>query len=250
MARSLTPDEEFVPERLRPYMHHSHEDFWVSRCFQPEFLALIMHEGFLPIATEHARTVYLLPKLHIERCILEPRTFHVPKNVRKKAKPYTLKFNTDFDGVVRGCHDQHGIAWLYPEVVKGFRGLLPGIQLSANDEVRLHSVELWKDDRLVAGELGYTNGAMYTSLTGFVRSDASGAGTVQLHALGCYLHVQGFQLWDLGMSMEYKLNMGAIDVPRTTFVAMVHDLRSVPVAFAQDDVNAKTIIDIHLAEKE
>ncbi|KDO34155.1 hypothetical protein SPRG_19010 [Saprolegnia parasitica CBS 223.65] len=208
-------------------MHHSHEDFWVSRCFQPLYLALIMYEGFLPIATQQARTVYLLPKLHMERCILDPAAFHISKSVRKKAKDYTLKFNTAFDAVVRGCHEQHGVAWLYPEVVQGFRGLLPGITVSdQGHQVRLHSAELWRGDVLVAGELGYTNGAMYTSLTGFVRPGANGAGTMQLQALGSYLHVHGFQLWDLGMSMEYKLHMGAMDVPRPTFVQMVRELRN------------------------
>jgi hypothetical protein len=33
-------------------------------------------------------------------------------------------------------------------------------------KTRMHSIELWKDGQLVAGELGYTVGDTYTSQTG------------------------------------------------------------------------------------
>jgi Leu/Phe-tRNA-protein transferase len=79
---------------------------------------------------------------------------------------------------------------------------------------------------LVAGELGYTVGAIYTSLTGF--TSESGAGTVQLAALGRWLQRSGFQMWDLGMQMDYKAEMGAVLLPRRTFVKAVRTLRRPP----------------------
>jgi Leu/Phe-tRNA-protein transferase len=79
---------------------------------------------------------------------------------------------------------------------------------------------------LVAGELGYTVGAVYTSLTGFARE--SGAGSVQLAALGRWLQQSKFRLWDLGMEMEYKADMGAVLVPRHRFVQAVHEWRRPP----------------------
>ncbi|KAF0683688.1 Aste57867_24250 [Aphanomyces stellatus] len=239
-------DEDFVPEHLRRYMYHSHEDFWVSMCFDPVFIAHAMHWGFLPIASEYARKVYLLPKLHEQRCVLDPHSLHIPKQILKKAKMYRLTINQAFDQVVHGCHVQHGEAWLYPPVVEAFRAMVPGVPVSPTTTVKLVTVELWKDASLVAGELGYCNGAMYTSLTGFVAGGASGAGTMQLYVLGALLHTCGFQLWDLGMSMEYKMKLGAQNIPRIDFVRRVHALRSIPATLRDDEQNARTILDGHL----
>jgi Leu/Phe-tRNA-protein transferase len=80
--------------------------------------------------------------------------------------------------------------------------------------------------RLVAGELGFAVGATYTSLTGF--TDESGAGSVQLAALGRWLLSRGYQLWDLGMEMKYKIDLGAALVPRHRFVRAVRLLQADP----------------------
>lgn len=79
--------------------------------------------------------------------------------------------------------------------------------------------------KLVAGELGYTVGASYTSLTGF--SDMPSAGTVQLCFTGRLLESLGFHFWDLGMHMDYKGELGAREVPRAEFLAMLKEARAV-----------------------
>ncbi|EGZ25683.1 hypothetical protein PHYSODRAFT_555414 [Phytophthora sojae] len=191
-----------------------------------------MYEGFLPIASDFQDQCFLLPKLHRQRCVLllnamQPE--HVPKVVRKRAKKYKLVLNRDFDGVVAGCHEKHGIPWLYPPIVESFKTLFQaggdGVELFPGRKVRFFTVELYDvaTDSLVAGELGYTVGSVYTSLTGF--SKANGAGTVQLHALSKLLYLAGFKMWDLGMSMDYKMGLGAKDLERDDFLEQLYKFR-------------------------
>lgn len=87
--------------------------------------------------------------------------------------------------------------------------------------VRLYSIEVWDvvTGELSAGELGYSVGSIYTSLTGFTSAD--GAGSVQLAALGVLLCQHGFETWDLGMDLEYKQRMGAEKLDRPDFVSLV-----------------------------
>ncbi|CAD7945721.1 unnamed protein product [Amoebophrya sp. A25] len=79
---------------------------------------------------------------------------------------------------------------------------------------------------LVAGEIGYTTGGIYTSCTGFYDTKYSGAGSAQLLLLGQLLAERGYQIWDLGMSMRYKEEvLGASEVSRTEWLRHVTALR-------------------------
>ncbi len=60
------------------------------------------------------------------------------------------------------------------------------------------SWELWSGDgELVAGEIGYIYGSIYTSMTGAYRKEYAGAGSVQLACTGAWLVKAGIRLWDL-----------------------------------------------------
>lgn len=87
---------------------------------------------------------------------------------------------------------------------------------------RLRAVELRDaDGTLVAGELGYTIGASYTSLSGFHSPEPrwNHCGKIQLHCLAGLLRARGFGFWNLGHPyMDYKLNLGARILPRREFL--------------------------------
>lgn len=255
-SRKMQP-ADYLPTHLTRYVQHSHGDFYISSSFEPRLIAQLMYEGFLPIATPR----YLVPKLHKERCVIYPlnrrdgsivprnrndsskdnpssantiatidksvSAVHISKNVKKRAKNFRMTINQAFDQVVQGCHDQHGIGWLYPPIVDAFRIIHEGSTLQDfhSFPVRLYSIEVWNANtgKLAGGELGYSVGTMYTSLTGFACEDS--AGSVQLAALGTFLWSCGFELWDFGMKLDYKSKLGAEDMSRDEFVAKVKELR-------------------------
>jgi Leu/Phe-tRNA-protein transferase len=238
--------EAYIPPYLRRFVTPYHGEFCYTRTYHHRLVAQLMMEGFLPIATEGV----ILPKLHHDRCVIQlPHNLHISKSIRKKSKNFLFTVNRDFDRVVEACRKQHGSrCWLYPELVEVFRDIhdpeyveaviIPtcqgGTALNCQTPVldrqacpvRLYSIEVWneKTGELVAGELGYTVGSIFTSLTGFTAH--SGAGSVQLAALGRLLCTLGFSMWDLGMDMDYKQSLGAHNIPRKEFVKHVHEVRA------------------------
>eukprot|EP00461_Guttulinopsis_vulgaris_P003103 UN03104 len=55
-------------------------------------------------------------------------------------------------------------------------------------------------------------------MTGFRSEFVDACGKVQLYALGTILRNAGVEVWDLGMTMPYKEEMGAVSIPRARFV--------------------------------
>jgi Leu/Phe-tRNA-protein transferase len=210
----------------------------------PRLVAQLMMEGFLPMA--HSNALFL-PKLHRQRCLIHPLAsqLHISKNSRKKSSHYAITINQAMDAVIAACHAQHGAScWLYPSLVAVFRVLHQATIQSAHGyrtvapkdaeeappiAVRFYSIEVWRRPApndasepraLVAGEIGYAVGRVYTSLTGFSRADS--AGSVQLATLGALLCHWQCVCWDLGMSLPYKEQLGGRMVPRDEFLAGLH----------------------------
>ena len=252
-----------VPLYLKPVLTHYHGDFFATAQTDTILFTQVMAEGMLPIAAKTndddvSGMTIVLPKMHRQRCVIRltpsPSDLHLSKSTKKKAKRYEVTLNQDFDEVVRGCHEQHGQNWLYEEVVQAFRSIhaqttvqtqgqsgrggqgqgVPAMLFDPPDTarrptgsvpVRLYSVEVYnvESGKLVAGELGYTVGSIYTSLTGFSSED--GAGSVQLAVLGRRLEQCGFDLWDMGMGMDYKERLGAHGMQRADFIRLVRRVR-------------------------
>jgi Leu/Phe-tRNA-protein transferase len=257
--------EKWIPDYLKQFIIPYHDEFCYTRLYHYRLVAALMMEGFLPIATEGV----ILPKLHHKRCVVSlPEGLHVSKSIRKKSRKFRLTINQSFDRVVEGCRRRHGPrCWLYPELVRVFREIHdagevnsivnPTSRMAVIEEapVRLYSIEVWNDEtgNIVAGELGYTVGSIYTSLTGFSAQDS--AGSVQLASLGRLLCKIGFELWDLGMDMDYKQNLGSHLMDRKDFVAHVAGVRvtqghnKLPITDA-NGFNCKDLVDQNLSTEE
>jgi len=228
--------QSFIPSHLRQWVHPYHGDFCYTPVFHASLVSQLMREGFLPIACAD----FLLPKLHLQRCVIHPLVeIHTPKSIKKKAKKFDFTLNTAFDAVVKGCRKQHGNhCWLYPALVHAFKK----IHTNHSRGVRLYSVEVWNSDtgELAGGELGYTVGSVYTSLTGFTAE--SSAGSVQLATLGMLLVQHNFTMWDLGMEMSYKRSLGSHCMPRQDFVYFVRSVRDQDIPLPCERRNCRDII--------
>merc|ERR1712196_413670 len=120
-----------------------------------------------------ADLICLLPKLHVKRCMMLDlhADLRVEKNARKRSKRYLVSIDQDFNNVIAGCQRQHGDhCWFYAPLTCAYRKIHASNRTGGTaGGVRLHSIELWDKEtgNLVAGEIGYAIGGVYTSLSGF-----------------------------------------------------------------------------------
>jgi Leu/Phe-tRNA-protein transferase len=203
------------------------EEFCVAGDFSPEFIAGLMEAGFLVMSTcisgpgEEPRYI-LLPKLHLVRSALFFENLHIKKSIRRYLNRYELRFDADFDFIVSRCLEIHGQGWLTPPLVEAIKFIrLVNRKNSAVDnffKVQPASFALYRDGKLVAGEFGITTGRVYTSYSGYY--DESNAGTVQLVKATQYLRDNGYAFFDLGMPLDYKTDLGALNISPEEFVKL------------------------------
>lgn len=117
--------------------------------------------------------------------------------------------------------------WFYAPLTDAYREIHSANASGGVERVRMHSCEVHDRETgaLVAGEVGYASGGVYTSLSGFHEPGTDSAGTVQLYCLGAILSKLNFRMWDLGMGMEYKFGLGAREMSREGFLSVLREAR-------------------------
>ena len=208
------------------------EEFCLSPVFDPGFIARLMEAGFLVMSTridneetEGVDCYILIPKLHLTRSALFFENLHIKKSVKRFLGRYELRPDSDFNYILDRCIEVHGDEWLTPplvDAIKIIRESAPAPLASGGHiAVRPMSFALYHDGKLVAGEFGIKAGRVYTSYSGYY--DESNAGTAQLILTCRYLQDRGYSFFDLGMPMQYKIDLGAVDISPKEFVVLFRE---------------------------
>ncbi len=138
--------------------------------------------------------------------------FHVPSRLARvlRSGRFTTSVDRDFEGVMRACAaDREDGTWISDEIVESYVAL--------HRLGRAHSVEVWRDARLVGGLYGVHLGAAFFGESMFhTETDAS---KVALVTLVERLRAHGFQLLDVQWVTPHLARFGAIDIPRRVYLA-------------------------------
>ncbi len=187
--------------------------FCVSVDFSPSFIAEVCRHGYMPMGEMARGRSILLIKSHQERCILDFDDLHISRKLKRYARTLTFRINHNFSE----CLNQT-VAYHHPDtwLIKPLCDALIFLHQKSIFDVKFHSIEIYDNDTLIAGEIGYTTGAIYSSLAGF--HTQNGSGSVQLAVLGKILQDSSFAFWDLGMPIPYKESLGATITNRQTFL--------------------------------
>lgn len=150
------------------------------------------------------------------RMVLFPREFKISRSLRKRLKrsDYEVRVDTAFREVMLACagprSGQRG-TWITPQMVEAYTRL--------HALGHAHSVETWIDGELVGGLYGVAIGRVFYGESMFTRvSDAS---KIALAHLVMQLADWGDGLIDCQMSTRHLASLGAREIPRSEFTALL-----------------------------
>lgn len=176
----------------------------------PDLIACYQR-GVFPMADarDDAR-IFLIDPEH--RGILPLERFHIPRRLVRTVRsgPFTVKVDTAFDAVLEACAEERAerpetwinrpIQQLYTELYRTGGA---------------HSVECWRDGKLVGGLYGVVLGGAFFGESMF--SHERDASKVALAHLVARLIVGGFRLLDAQFMTEHLAQFGAREIGRTEY---------------------------------
>ncbi|MEI8094852.1 MAG: leucyl/phenylalanyl-tRNA--protein transferase [Spirochaetales bacterium] len=194
----------------------------------PGMLVSAYRQGLFPWFTEEQVPFWFCPD---PRFVLEPPHLHVSESLAKllKKNPYRVTFDTAFADVMHGCSEtrrpgQRG-TWITSDYFPAYTEL--------HKVGFAHSVEVWRvpgpgaTPELVGGLYGIHLGGVFCGESMFSR--APNASKVGFATLVPWLaREQGVQLVDCQQKTPYLASFGAVEIPRTEFLARLKELVVVP----------------------
>jgi leucyl/phenylalanyl-tRNA--protein transferase len=151
------------------------------------------------------------------RGVLPLEGLHVSRSLQRSRRRFEVRVDTAFEEVMRGCADPkrpHG--WIDRKFIAAYTEL--------HELGWAHSVETWQvDDHarnvLVGGLYGVAIGGLFAAESKFHRvTDASKAAVVALVEM---MRGGGGVLLDVQWTTPHLASLGAVDVPRDRYLALV-----------------------------
>ena len=146
------------------------------------------------------------------RCVLYPERVHVSRRLRRRYNQNVFQVTADqvFEQVIEACaesrEDSEG-TWITSDMCTAYSRL--------HKLGYAHSVEVWRESKLVGGVYGLALGSVFFGESMFSRvTDASKIGLV---ALCRQLQQWQFTLLDCQISNPHLLRMGAEEISRDVF---------------------------------
>lgn len=209
-APQLTDQLEF------PSVHEAEPDGLVAvgGDLSPERLMLAYKSGIFPWFNEDEPIMWYSPN---SRSVLFTDKLHISGTMKSliKQNKYEVRYNTDFRGVIGNCRQapragQDG-TWISQEMQEAY--------------IRLHemglatSVEVWREDKLVGGLYGIDLGVMFCGESMF--SLESNTSKLALITLVKKIESEGGKLFDCQVHSTHVESMGAVEIPREEFIAVL-----------------------------
>ncbi|SRR5579862_180902 len=181
----------------------------------PDILLRAYAEGIFPMAErrEDTELFWVSPD---RRGILPLDAFHVPRRLARTVRSDRFKVTSDlaFVDVMKACAEPgpgREQSWINAEILRLYTAL--------HASGHAHSIESWRDGRLVGGLYGVKLGAAFFGESMFSReTDASKVALVHLAAR---LIAGGFELLDTQFLTAHLARFGTVEITRREYLAQL-----------------------------
>jgi leucyl/phenylalanyl-tRNA--protein transferase len=160
------------------------------------------------------------------RGVFELEGFHVSRSLQRTLdrERFTVTFDRAFGEVMTGCAASapgRRETWISTGFVTAYTKL--------HSLSHAHSVECWREDKLVGGLYGVSVGGLFAGESMFHReTDAS---KVALYHIIQRLREKQFQLFDIQMLTPATSSLGAIEISRNDYLERLKEAVALEVAF-------------------
>lgn len=166
-----------------------------------------------------------------QRGILPLNDFHIPRSLCKtmRRQIFELRVDTAFEAVMEGCAQTTSgrpDTWINDEIVRLF--------VELHHLGMAHSVETWREGRLVGGLYGLSLGGTFFGESMFSReTDASKVALVDLVAR---MKRAGYLLLDTQFVTDHLSRFGATEIPRHQYLKLLSGAVDMPAVFPRGPV--------------
>lgn len=189
------------------------------RAIDPATLLRAYASGIFPMAMDDGRIGWFSPD---PRGILPLDGFHIPHGLKRtmRKNPFEIRVDTAFAYVVEGCADREE-TWIDETIFQSY--------LELHRLGFAHSVEAWRDGRLVGGLYGVALRGVFCGESMF--SEQTDASKVCLVHLVGRLRAGGYVLLDTQWTTPHLLTFGAMDISRDEYMDRLEQAMEVEAAW-------------------
>jgi leucyl/phenylalanyl-tRNA---protein transferase len=209
----------------------------------PELLLEAYKHGLFPMAYS-AGSPYIHWICPEKRGQLPIAELHIPKRLEYTVRhaPYEIRINTAFKDVVAACAEpteKRPETWINDQIAAVYGRLF---ELGHG-----HSVECWKDDRLVGGIYGLAIGGAFFGESMFSR--ARDASKVALVHTAARLWKGGFTLFDTQFINDHLKQFGAYELEHKIYQGLLTKALQKEGDFLLEGMDDRTIVEEYLSGK-
>jgi leucyl/phenylalanyl-tRNA--protein transferase len=167
---------------------------------RPGNMLRLYASGAFPMADDNGKISWFMPEI---RTIIPLDNYNIPRSLKKilSGNDFEFKFDTDYINVIRSCADREK-TWISEELIEAYMRLYR--------RGYLHTVETWKNGKLVGGLYGVTfRGAFFGESMFSKVQQASKAALIKLIE---HLNAKDFLLLDVQYMTPHLKMFGAVEI--------------------------------------